>query len=397
FPSQQVPLSAAGNQALPGVGFLDPNAGRPPRQNQWSIGIQREVTKDLALEVAYVGNRGVWWQAPSLVDINAVTPQILAAHGLNASDPATQLLLFGAPGTPSLLSTPLSAVSPAVAAQYNLKVPYPGFSANNTVAQSLRPYAQFGNIPVSGDPIGKTWYDSLQAKATKRYSHGVTLTSAFTWQKSLDVGTDGNTNPGVAGANYVNNTVAAPLASKSISSFDQPLVFTVAGSYTIPKVSYLKKASYFVQDWQIGTLLSYSSGLPIPVPAATTSISNQLFQGALMDRVPGVPLYNVSSLNCHCFDPSTTAVLNPGAWVNPPAGQFGTAAPFYGDYRYQRHPAENVNIGRTWRFKERMSLNLRVEFANIFNRSFYNNPAFTNPTLPVTHNAIGNLTGGFGY
>lgn len=398
FPSQQVPLVATGAQTLPtGVNFLDPNAGRPPRQNQWSIGIQREIFKNLAVDVSYVGNRGVWWQAPSLVDINAVTPQILASHGFNLSDPSTQSLLFGATGVTSLLSSPLSAVSPAVAAQYNLKAPYTGFASSQTVAQSLRPFPQFANIPVSGDPLGKTWYDSLQAKVTKRYSRGLTVTSTFTWQKSLQVGTDGNTNPAVAGTNYVNNTVAAPYLSKSISLYDQPFVFTIAGSYALPKMPYLKKASYILQDWQIGTLLTYSSGLPIPVPAATTSISNQLFQGALMDRVAGVPLYLVSNLNCHCYDPSTTPVLNPAAWVNPPAGQFGTAAPFYSDYRYQRHPQENINLGRTWRFKERMSLNLRVEFGNVFNRSFYNNPTSTNPTTPVTRNALGNLTGGFGY
>ena len=43
--------------------FWNPSA-RPPRTLQWSIGIQREVTKDLVVEVSYVGNRGVWWSAP---------------------------------------------------------------------------------------------------------------------------------------------------------------------------------------------------------------------------------------------------------------------------------------------------------------------------------------------
>jgi hypothetical protein len=166
----------------------------------------------------------------------------------------------------------------------------------------------------------------------------------------------------------------------------------------MPNISEIGKiASYVLRDWQIGTLLTYSSGLPIPAPAATTSIANQLFQGAVMNRVQGQPLYLVSSLNCHCYDPSTTPVLNPAAWANPAPGQFASGAMFYGDYRYQRHPAENINIGRTWRFKERMSLNLRVEWSNFLNRSFYNNATATNPTTPVTRNGLGNLTGGFGY
>src|ERR1700733_14326731 len=340
------PISPSGNQAFPaGVNLLDPNAGRPPRQNQGSIGIQREITRNIVVDASYVGNRGVWWQAPSLEDVNGITPAILAAHGMHLSNPAI----------PKLLSTPLRSVSAATLAQYNLSCPYSGFSTANTVAQAIRPFPQFGFIPVSGDPLGKTWYDSLQTKLTVRPTHGLVLTSTFSWQKSLDIGVDGNPNTFVAAATNpsVNNATQAPLQSKSISEFDQPLLFVVAGSYTLPKVEQLKAASYVFRDWQIGTLLSYSSGLPIPVPASSSSISNQLFSGALDNRVPGVPLYLVPSLNCHCFDPSTTPVLNPAAWAAPPAGQFGTAAPFYSDFRYARHPNENINLGRTWRIKER--------------------------------------------
>ncbi len=390
FNAGVAPISPIGGQALPaGVALLDPNAGRPPRQNQWSVGIQREITHSLAVEASYVGNRGVWWQAPSLEDVNAITPSILAAHNMSLGNPAI----------PTLLSTPLGSVPPATLAQYNLGVPYAGFSANNTVAQSLRPFPQFGFIPVSGDPLGKTWYDSLQTKLTLRPTHGLVLTSTFSWQKSLEAGVDGNANTTVGGPTNasVNNVVLAAQQSKSISLYDQPFLFVVAGSYTVPKIEQLKKASYVFRDWQIGTLLSYSSGLPIPTPASTTSIANQLFQGALDDRVPNVPLYLVPSLNCHCFDPSTTPVLNPAAWTAPPAGQFGTAAPFYSDFRYPRHPSENINLGRTWRFKEKMSLNLRVEFSNFLNRTYLNNVTATNPTTPVTRNSAGLLTGGFGY
>jgi len=397
------PILPIGNQALPGgVGLLDLNAGRPPRQNQWSIGIQRELTKNMAIEASYVGNRGVWWQAPSLEDINAITPAILQAHGFNLGNAADVTTLFGTapgvtPATPALLSQTLASASPATLAAHGIVVPYAGFAASNTVAQALRPFPQFGNIGVSGDPLGKTWYDSLQAKLTLRPTHGLFVTSTFAWQKSLQVGTDGNGNPTVAGTNYVNNTVLAAQQSKSISLYDQPFLFNILATYTVPKMSQLKKAAYVFQDWQLGTALSYSSGLPIPVPASTTSIANQLFQGALDNRVPGQPLYLVSSLNCHCYDPSTTPVLNPAAWAAPALGQFGSGAPFYSDYRYQRHPAENINLGRTWRFREKMSLNVRVEFSNFLNRTYLNNVTSSNPTTPVTRNAAGLLTGGFGY
>src|SRR5206468_6504392 len=37
--------------------YLDPNAGRPGRIQQWNLSLQREVAKDLVVEAAYVGNR----------------------------------------------------------------------------------------------------------------------------------------------------------------------------------------------------------------------------------------------------------------------------------------------------------------------------------------------------
>jgi len=130
----------------------------------------------------------------------------------------------------------------------------------------LRPYPQFGTIPVFNSSVGKTWYDSLQAKATKRYSHGFTFTGVFSWQKSLQ--------QGIESANNVYNDVAVPSISKRISSFDQPLVFTFIGSYALPKWSGNKWLSAIFGDWQVGTLLTYASGRPIPAPTATTPLNN---------------------------------------------------------------------------------------------------------------------------
>jgi hypothetical protein len=48
------------------------------------------------------------------------------------------------------------------------------------------------------------------------------------------------------------------------------------------------------------------------------------------------------------------------AWENPPVGQYGTAAAYYSDYRLQRRPAENMPLRRTFRIKERATLNIRT-------------------------------------
>jgi hypothetical protein len=366
-----------------GIGMLDPNAGRPPRQNQWSIGVQREIFNNFVVEASYVGNRGVWWNQSGLLNVNGITPQILASRGLNLSDSAAQQLLLSPLNSPAAIAAGFGA-------------PYSGFPLTQTVAQSLRPFPQFGFIPVIGAPLGDTWYNSLQAKATKRLSRGLFVDAAFTWQKSLQQGVETNPNLTTNGGAVMNAVSLDRRNAKTLSSLDQPFLFSMAVSYQVPAIHTYKPVSWLLRDWRVGTLLQYGSALPIPVPAATTSLANQIFQPTLANRVPGEPLYTVD-VNCHCYDPAKTFVLNPKAWTNPPQGQFGTSAPFYSDYRYQRHPQENFNFGRVFQITEKINFDLRAEFTNIFNRTFYSNPSATNPFVPQTVGANGLNSGGFGY
>jgi hypothetical protein len=151
-----------------------------------------------------------------------------------------------------------------------------------------------------------------------------------------------------------------------------------------------------VRDWTIGTYLQYASGLPILAPTANNALSSTLFRSTYSDRVPGQSLFT-QNLNCHCFDPNTTFVLNPKAWTDPPAGQFGTAAAYYGDYRQQRRPQENLALGRTFRIREKYSFNIRGEFVNAFNRTEMNSPTSTNAAATQTRNSVGQATAGFGW
>jgi hypothetical protein len=64
-----------------------------------------------------------------------------------------------------------------------------------------------------------------------------------------------------------------------------------------------------------------------------------------MNRVAGEPLFLVPNLNCRCFDPGRTFVLNPKAWSDPADGQWGTSAAFYGDYRNRRQPENAIFHG----------------------------------------------------
>jgi hypothetical protein len=380
---------------------MDQNAGRPGRQYQWSIGLQREIHRNLVVEASYVANRGVYWQAPALLNLNAITPDRLKAFGINPNDPNDLRLLT------------LRMNDPAVIAR-GFKVPYAGFPVTQLLGQALRPYPQFAGIPsafnpnpvaipVYWDPLGKSWYDSLQVKATQRFSHGLAFFANFAWAKALSLGSEiGEPNPGSTG-NAVFNDVFNRNQNKYISLYDQPFQFNFSATYTTPGIGGHKWLSWLVKDWTYAVALQYASGFPLQVPNAQSNLNNYLFQGpSFANRVPGQPLFTVD-VNCHCYDPNKTFILNPNAWVDPPAGQFGTSAAYYSDYRTQRRPRENMNLGRDFHVKERMVFSLRIEFTNVFNRGFWGDPtgtALTNAKLPqqyfTTGAATGNTSAGFG-
>jgi hypothetical protein len=340
----------------------------------------------LLAEASYVGNLGVWWNAADLLGMNSNQPSELARFGIDITRAADRAVM----AAPLLSST---------ARGRGFGQPYPGFPTTATVAQSLRPYPQFESLTNNHwVPIGNTWYNSLQAKVTQRLTRGLDLSANFTWQKSLVRGVEDKFGRG--GGVFINDPFNR-VNQKSLSAYDQPFQFVVSGLYTTPgigKSSMTKKlVSWAVQDWQVGALVRYASGMPLLVPQATTALATYLFQNTVFNRVPGEPLFT-QDLNCHCFDPNRTFVLNPRAWVNPALGTYGTSAAYYTDYRRQRRPVENMSIARNFRIGEGKNLQIRAEFSNIFNRTQVNDPTSTNAGATQTTSSVtGQTTAGFGF
>jgi hypothetical protein len=281
-------------------------------------------------------------------------------------------------------------VGSAAAGRFQNKIPYAGFPTTQTVAQSLRPFPQFtSGLGATGAPLGKTWYDSLQLKATKRFSHGIDFTFTYTRSKELQLGAEDYTGLGII------NDVFNRDNNKQLSASSRPNWMTLATNYTTPKWGQNQWLSYALRDWMVGAVLQYGSGLPIPTPASpNNNNSSTLLRSTYATRVAGAPLF-LKDLNCHCFDPSTTQVLNPAAWTDTPSGTFSPSAAYYNDFRYQRRPAELMSFGRTFRIRERASFTVRAEFNNIFNRPLllgttagtYVNPGTALGTAPTPNSA----------
>jgi hypothetical protein len=266
--------------------------------------------------------------------------------------------------------------------------------------QAIRPFPEYTSMLRLWAPLGNNWYDSLQTKLTKRFSRGLDVQSSFTWAKQMVIGAEENVGF-FQTVSPAFNDVFNRQQNKYLSGFDQPFLFVFAASYVTPKLNGNKALSWAARDWTLSTGLRYGSGLPILAPAAANNLTQVLGRGTFANRVPGQPLFT-KDLNCHCYDPNTKFVLNQAAWATPAAGQFGTSAGYYSDYRYQRRPQESLAFGRTFRIKERASLNVRAEFTNLFNRAGIPNP--TNGQGPgqtsastQLRNPAGQAVGGFGW
>jgi len=382
----------------------DPNENRPPRINQWSVGFQREITRDFVIDASYVANRAVWLQGSGPVGfLSQTSPQEYAAYGLYPY-PGTGPSGYNNLADYQLTLQPLNSAQVAshfAALGRPVPVPYAGFPLTSSLQSALYPYPQFGALTVSNSPVGVSKYDSLQIKGTKRFSHGLQAGGSFTWAQGFN-------RP--QAQNFFNQG-ASEWELQQIPPFNLNFNFV----YTVQKASFLPKiANAITQDWQVGWFSNYQSGAFLTPPSSPTLN----FNPSEDIRVPGVPLYTsgVNINNLSTYNPYTTQVLNPAAWQACPSNANCTSAalvtsPFgppavvgttlYRDFRGPRTPGENANIGRNFKVHhgdKTYNLYIRAEFVNIFNRTLMPPPSTANPQNPVFKGA-GNgtiLTGGFG-
>ena len=361
---------------------LDPNAGRPARQLQWSLGLQRQLNRNLVVETSYVANRGVWWTAAGLAPNNSISESLLSRYGMGVGNLADGTLL-------ATLVPNLSVAQKSTLASRGIALPYAGFglSGSPSVLNSLLPFPQYtGNINPTSAPLGNTWYDSLQTSVTQRFAHGLSVSANYTFSKNLDL---------MSSPDIYNRQLG-----KNISVNDVPHLFKLQTQYVVPRLRASKGIlgnkilQYALKDWGTGWYLQYQSAALVGLPATVTTnpISKWLGRGpgpaqqALDANGKPISPWSIDwtdysgthhtdplNVNCHCFDPATTVVLNPKAWVSVPDGQWANNQSAIRSFRGIRTPSESANVSRDFQLREGIHMNLRVEFTNMFNRTRYPN------------------------
>ena len=218
---------------------FQPTNPKTPYNMRWSTGVQHEFGAWLA-EVDYVGNHGL--HLPIAKDFNAISKQYLSTvtNGFDAGINTT----LG-----STVNNPFAKL-------------IPNATTTTTVYQLLRPYPEFGSVTgyiTSGSSI----YHSLQAQLVRRFVNGASLTSAFTWSKSMDA------------TQYLNASDTNPWYG--ISDNDRTFRFATSFIYQLPfgtgRTFFANNGitSQIIGGWQVQGVYQVQSGQPLSFSPGSTS------------------------------------------------------------------------------------------------------------------------------
>jgi hypothetical protein len=243
----------------------------------------------------------------------------------------------------------------------NENAPLPGITA----FASRAPYPEFAGIQyLRAEGIAN--YNGLGVKLSQRFGSNLTTLFSYTWSKSLD---DGSAIRGVAN-DFAPENMRCRSCEYGISSFNVPQRFVASVLYTLP----LGKGQRFlnhggivnqvVGGWQLSTIATLQSGLPID----TTS-----WDSAGTSFSPNSNRINCITGNQVLPNPNANAYLNPAAFANTVAGQYGSCA--RNDLISPRQVNFDFSTIKDFRIAERQALQFRIEMFNAPNHVEWGSPS----------------------
>ncbi|MGB9605580.1 MAG: hypothetical protein ACPL88_06850, partial [Bryobacteraceae bacterium] len=315
---------------------------------RYSFGVQQQFPGEFFLELSYIGNRG------SKMAVN------------RQYTPIPRHLLSTLPVRDQATINYLSAQVP------NPFYPLPGTDlAGLTVArhQLLRPYPHFTSLTGS-EPVGASWYHSLQAVFERRFRQGYTFQFNYTFSKLIEA------------TGFLNDSDSAP--ERVVSDLDRTHRFALSGIYELPfgpGKRYLAGrgglAGHLAGGWQLQAVWQCNTGAPlgfgnallvadirqVPLPRSDRTL-DRWFNTAAFNRNPAEQLaYNLRTLSTRF-----SGVRAPGVDV------------------WDLSLLKNVSIREKWR------LQVRAEALNAMNHS---NLAAPNTT--PTNTLFGKITATAGF
>jgi hypothetical protein len=319
-------------------GLLDPNSLSPtvmrraqdafqrtPYVQQYNFGIQRELTRDLLLDIAYVGNRGN--KLPGFRNLN----------------------------------------SRAVID-----------NTNGTQSAGARPYPAYGDIQWMENRVTSD-YNSLQAGLDKRFSKGFSALVSYTWGKALSDAPDhiSSTGGGVGIDTGVSKSPQNPdrlKAERGPAEFDVQHRVAVSYVYELPfgrgrtfGQNWSGLAEGILGGWQLAGIHSIQTGLALTPTLGGSSVLNLGSERQARPNLIGNPILPKSERT-----PDRWFNTDAFAAFSPAPQAFGTSG--VGVLRGPGAVNFDLNLSKSIALGESRSLQFRTEVFNVFNHANFNPP-----------------------
>jgi Carboxypeptidase regulatory-like domain/TonB dependent receptor len=327
----------------PGLLWLMQFDAEQPTVYQWNLTVQRELGKNLVVSAGYIGSRGV---------------HLLTNASTNVRTDFQ--MVDGQKFYPALLDDQGMPDRGAIQrARFN-----PNFDAMQLTAFN-----------------GDSYYNALQLSATKRFSAGLQFQIAYTYSKSTDItsATESVYQNGVTGGDF--QDPLDPAMDKALSDFDIRHNFVANFIWELPFGKGRKlgnnvsgAADKFISGWGVGGILHLRTGFPFCVTLGTDRANNGIDnrRSQMPNLAPGRSFGSAIT-----GDPSQ--YVDPTAFVLQPAG-------FYGNLGRNTLPGPNMrtfdfSVLKKTRINERINMEFRGEFFNLFNITNFSPPNATNRVL----------------
>jgi hypothetical protein len=325
---------------------------------QWNASLQRELTPNLAVEVAYLGSKITRVGIPD-TNLNQLTAEQLAQG---------QSLLQRVPN-------PYFGTIPRSSSLGDPTIP---------LAQLLKPYPQYTTVSQYRNNVGTTLYHGVSAKLEQRLSRGLSYLVCYT-RSGLEDDASSVFDASILTGPVANYPVADSFnrrLERDVSTGDIPHVFVTSAVWEIPVGSgrRFRPGSFLgalVNDWTVTGILTLQSGAPMAVTQAT---NNNAFAGFGTQR-PNL----VGSPDLPAGERTVGRWFDTSAFAAAPQFTLGTSS-----RNPVRGPAyRNVDLAIVRRipFGSARALEVRTE---IFNAT--NTPPFGAPNGVFGSAAFGSIT-----
>ena len=363
---------AAGSAGLVPSQFLFvltvPRDFQAPDTQQWNLTIQRALGKNWVFEAGYVGTHAVHLRE---------TRTSIQAKLATATHPLT---VTAEDGTPFLITE--------------------STTSNGVARSNLEGLNGYGGFQIFANDA-YSHYHSLQTTLSRRWVAGY-FQAAYTWSKSTDATSSGNT-----ALNTAFNDETDLKFSRGLSDFDRTHRFAVSYRYDLPFYQGASGAKErLLGGWSLSGITIFQLGAPFSVTdsvagtaylgpgLASATLGAQLASGASIGR--GTTSGDIHSrLNGYLqlTNFTTAPVADPAGCLADPALACTTAFGNLGRNIYRGPFQQNWDFSliKNIKITERQSLRFTTDFFNIWNHVNFANPSI-NDVETITHDSSGNPT-----